>query len=359
MVLLAVVGVAGTLAVPLILDDSARTVYVFIALATLVTAGISLLMGFAGQVSLGQAAFYAIGAYAAALLAKRGVPPPLALAIAPLAAAAIAAVMGIPLLRLRGHYLAFATLAFQLIVLTVLTEAKSVTGGEIGVSGIPDLAGGPLAGDSDQHNLAFCYLAWASVAMVLLLTRNLVASRPGRGLRALAMSEVGAAASGVAVGRYKLQVFALSAGYAGLAGGIYAFFLTYVAPSSFPVLLSIQFLVMAAVGGLGAVWGSLVGATVITLLVNKLKELGTLPGMGPHAPAVFSYAVFGAVLIMVILFLPRGALPALRSRLAAGQAVGPGTGEETLGGADPGAELESESAGQQRQLGATQGGHDL
>jgi branched-chain amino acid transport system permease protein len=359
MAALAALGVAATLALPLILDDSARTVYVFIGLATLVTAGISLLMGFAGQVSLGQAAFYAIGAYAAALLARRGVPPPVALATAPVAAAATAAVMGIPLLRLRGHYLAFATLAFQLIVLTVLTEAKPVTGGEIGLSGIPDLAGGPLAGDSEQHNLAYCYLAWAAVTMVLLLTRNLVASRPGRGLRALATSEVAASASGVAVGRYKLQVFALSAGYAGLAGGIYAFFLTYVAPSSFPVLLSIQFLVMAAVGGLGAVWGSLVGAAAITLLVNKLKELGTLPGMGPHAPAVFSYAVFGAVLITVILFLPQGVLPALASRLAARRAVRPGGGEETLGGADAGAQLEGEAAGKKRQLGATQGGQDL
>jgi branched-chain amino acid transport system permease protein len=345
--------VLATLGIPLVIDDSGRTVYVFIGLATMVVAGISLLMGFAGQVSLGQAAFYAIGAYAAALLAKRGVPSPVALAAAPIAAAGIAAVMGIPLLRLRGHYLAFATLAFQLIVLTVLTEAKSITGGEIGLSAIPDLAGGPLAGDSDQHNLTYCYLAWVAVALVLLLTRNLVASRPGRALRALATSEVAAAASGVAVGRYKLQVFALSAGYAGLAGGIYAVFLSYVAPSSFPVLLSVQFLVMAAVGGLGAVWGSLVGAAAITLLVNKLKDLGTLPGMGPHAPAIFSYAVFGALLISVVLFLPQGVLPALRSRLAGRRAVRPGAGEGTLGSIAAAAELEADAAGQPRELGAT------
>src|ERR1700737_3393823 len=106
------IAVAVILLLPLLLPNALLTIYIFIALSTTVVAGISLLMGFAGQVSLGQAAFYAIGAYAAALLAKRGVPPPLALAIAPVAAAAIAAVMGIPLLRLRGHYLAFATLAF-------------------------------------------------------------------------------------------------------------------------------------------------------------------------------------------------------------------------------------------------------
>jgi len=309
---LGLVLAALTLAVPPLLSDSQLTIYVFIGLATVVVSGLSLLMGFAGQVSLGQGAFYAIGAYAAGLLAAKGhLPPLLALAAAPVSAALVGTAMGIPLLRLRGHYLAFATLAFQLIVLSVIGEAKQLTGGDIGLSGIPPLGVGPLRLDSP---LQYAYLTWAVTAGVLLLSRNLVDSRPGRGLRALATSEIGAAASGVPVGTYKLKVFALSAAYAGLAGGIYGFFLSYIAPGSFPVLLSVQFLVMAAVGGLGAIWGSLFGAAAITLAIEVLKDLGSQPGMPTHAPAVLTYAVYAGLLILVMLFLPDGLLPPLIAR---------------------------------------------
>lgn len=304
------VAVLVTAGLPLLLNDAQLSVYIFIGLAAMVVAGLSLLMGFAGQVSLGQASFYAIGAYAAALLARAGLPTLAGLAAAPLAAALVATLIGIPLLRLRGHYLAFATLAFQLIVLVVLGEAKKVTGGDIGLTGIPPLNAGPLELDSA---LQYAYLTWVATAVVLLLASNLVRSRPGRALRALATSEAAAAACGVAVGAYKLRVFALSAGFAGLAGGIYGFFLGFIAPGSFPVLLSIQFLVMAAVGGLGAVWGSVVGAAAITLLVQGLNFAGTRPGMPAHAPAVFSYGVYALVLVLVMLFLPQGLVPALRS----------------------------------------------
>jgi branched-chain amino acid transport system permease protein len=312
------IGVAvavGTLLLPIALNDAQLTVYVFIGLATIVVAGLSLLMGYAGQVSLGQGAFYAIGAYTAALLAKLlGVPPLLALAAATAFTAVIAAVVGLPLLRLRGHYLAFATLAFQLIVLSVIGEARGLTGGDIGLPAVPTLSVGPVALEGQYRTFVFAYVVWALAALVLLLNRNLVRSRPGRALRALATSEAGALAAGVAVGRTKLQVFALSAAYAGLAGGVYAFFLSYIAPGSFPVLLSIQFLIMATVGGLGSISGSVVGAAAITLLVQVLTAVGTLPGMPLHAPAVFSYAVYGLVLVLVLLLLPQGLVPAIQRR---------------------------------------------
>ncbi len=298
-----------SLALPPFLNDAQLSIYIFIGLAAMVVAGLSLLMGFAGQVSLGQASFYAIGAYAAAILSKDGVPTVVGLVAAPLTAAAVAALIGIPLLRLRGHYLAFATLAFQLIILAAAGEAKSLTGGDIGLSGIPPLG---AAGFELDTTLQYAYLTWVATALVLLLTSNLVRSRPGRALRALATSEAAAAACGVPVGAYKLRVFALSAGFAGLAGGIYGFFLGFIAPASFPVLLSIQFLVMAAVGGLGATWGSLAGAAAITLLVQLLQYAGTRPGMPPLAPSVFSYGVYALVLVVVMLFLPQGLLPALR-----------------------------------------------
>ncbi len=295
------------LVLPLVLPGGPLAIYVFIGLSTMVVAGLSLLMGFAGQVSLGQAAFYAIGAYTAALLAVRlGVPPLIGLLVAPIASAAIAAVVGLPLLRLRGHYLAFGTLAFQLITISVIANARDVTGGDTGLPGIPQLAvEGPF------KPIFFAYLAWGLALLALLFNYHLVNSRPGRALRALATSEAGALASGVAVGRYKLQVFALSAAYAGLAGGVYAFFVSFIAPGSFPLVLSIQFLIMATVGGLGTVWGAVVGATSVFLMVQVLQTLGTLPGMPLRAPAVFSYAVYGLVLVGIMLLLPRGAVPAL------------------------------------------------
>jgi branched-chain amino acid transport system permease protein len=311
---------AITLGLPLILDSGQQTTYVFFTLYVVIVVGLSLLMGFAGQISLGQAAFYGLGAYTAGWLARHGVPPLVALAAAPVGSALVASLIGVPVLRLRGHYLAFATLAFQLIVLTVLAEARPVTGGDVGLGGIPQLLPVFNQGQESELNLnqplAFCYVGWLAAAVVILITRNLVRSRPGRGLRALATSEMAAASSGVAVPTEKLKVFAISAAYAGLAGGIYAFFLQYLTPGAFGVLLSIQFLVMATVGGLGLVWGAVTGTAAIMLLVQALAFLASQPGMPRQAPAIVSYATYGIVLVIVMLFMPGGLLPALQ-RLAA------------------------------------------
>lgn len=298
----------GTLVLPAFLDDSAVSVYVLMELTAMVTVGVSLLMGYAGQVSLGQAAFYASGAYTAGLLSVHGFPTLLGLLVAPLGAAFLALIAGVPLLRLRGHYLAFATLALHLICLSVLGGMK-VTGGDIGLRGIPRLGIGSLELHADRD---YAYLAWFALAAIVLLTRNVIDSRPGRALRALASSEVAAASSGVPVGRYKLTVFALSAAYAGLAGGIYAYYVGYLAPGSFPVLMSFQFVVMATVGGLGTVAGALVGTVAITLAVHALNLLATMEGMPSSAPSILSYGVYSVLLITSVLFLPQGAVPALR-----------------------------------------------
>ncbi len=301
-----IVAVLAALA-PLVLSPTNLTVYVLVGLAVIVTTGVSLLMGYAGQVSLGQAAFYAIGAYTAGLMATHGLPPLLGLACAPIFAGAIAAVVGIPILRLRGHYLAFATLAFQLILLAIVGQV-SAFGGDIGLQGIPQLGVGSAELSTTQ---AYAWVTLAIVVVVVLLTNNLISSRPGRGLRALATSETAAESCGVPVARYRVAVFSLAAALAGLAGGVYAFFLGYVAPGSFPVLLSLQFVVMAVVGGLGTVWGAVVGSVVITALVQALNNLGTRPGMPAHAASIFSYAVYAILLIGVLLFLPRGLVPAV------------------------------------------------
>ncbi len=305
---------AAALALPPLLKSSHLAVYTLLTLAAVVTVGLSLLMGYAGQVSLGQASFYAIGAYTAGLLSVHGVPSSLGLLAAPFVAAAAATVIGVPLLRLRGHHLAFATLAMQLIVLSLLSHGDWA-GGAIGLQGIPRLS---VGGVELADDLSYAYLALAALAFALVVTRNVITSRAGRGLRALATSETAAAASGVPVGRYRLAVFALSAGFAGLAGGIYAFYLGYLAPGSFPILLSIEYVVMAVVGGLGTLIGPVVGAAAIVLLVQVLTNIGTQPGMPSYAPSVLSYAVYALLLVLVVLFLPRGIVPAvsdLRHRL--------------------------------------------
>jgi branched-chain amino acid transport system permease protein len=221
-------------------------------------------------------------------------------------AALLALVIGIPFLTLRGHHLAFATLAMQLILLSVVGRTPW-TGGDIGLQGVPRLrvASFELAADRD-----YAYLAWVALVLVVLLARNVIASRPGRALRALATSEVAAESCGVPVGRYKLTVFALAGAFSGLAGGIYAYYIGYVSPGSFPVLLSFEYVVMAVVGGLGTISGALVGAAAVTLLVHLLNRAATLPGMPSYAPTVLSYATYSALLIVAIMVLPRGLVAA-------------------------------------------------
>ena len=320
---LAATLVAGAVAVylPFTLGPGNLTLYTLMGLAAIVAIGLSLLMGFAGQISLGQGAFYALGAYVVGILATpadlfpkgRGIDPLLALGAAPLACAVVGAVVGVPLLRLRGHYLAFATLALHLIMLALVFTWESWTGGQIGLIGIPPLevAGHEVTGE--RH----AAVVWAIAVVTLLIGLSLVGSRAGRALRAIASSEAAAAAAGINVASYKLRLFVLSAGLAGLAGGLYAYLLQYLSPDAFPLIVSITFVVMVAVGGMGSLYGAVLGAIAITWLQDRLQQLGTrqeLVGfdLPVQAPQVFSIGVFGAILIVVMLFFPRGLLPGLQ-----------------------------------------------
>jgi len=297
----------ATLGLPLVLSTSQLSVFLLVCLATVVGCGLTLLVGFAGQVSLGHAAFYAIGAYTAALLARDlQVPPLLALAAAPLSSGVAGLLVGWPLLRLRGHALSFGTLAFQLISLSVLSQAKDITGGDIGLVGIPALGAGPLAFTGPEKSLAFAYVGWTLAALAVACTLSLTRSRVGRALRALATSEIGATASGVSVRHLKLQVFTLSAAFAGVAGAIFAFYVGYVAPGSFPLLLSVQFLIMVTVGGWGSALGAPVGACIVLVSMQALVALGTQTGMPRGAPVIFSYALYAVALIAVLRLRPRG-----------------------------------------------------
>lgn len=302
---------AGSFCASSFLDESSLSIYVLFALTAMVTIGVSLLMGQAGQVSLGQGAFYACGAYVAGVLTTRGFPSVVGLLLSPLAAALLAAVIGVPLLVLRGHHLAFATLATHLIFLSLIGEL-SVAGGDVGLQGIPRLR---LASFEFGSVRSYAYLSSFSLCLIVVLSRNVLTSRPGRALRALASSEIAAASAGVSVGRYKLAVFALSAAFAGLAGGIYAFYMGYLAPGSFPVLLSVEYVVMAVVGGLGTISGAVVGSAVVLLVIHGLSRIATVSGMPESAPVILSYAIYAAFLIVAVLFVPGGLASLLTATL--------------------------------------------
>ncbi|WP_349902412.1 branched-chain amino acid ABC transporter permease [Parafrigoribacterium humi] len=309
-IIIAVVAIIAAI-LPLMLDD--LTFYVQMVLAAVVVTGLSLLMGFSGQVSLGQGAFVAVGALTVALLTtKAGVPPLIALICAPIAAGLFAYVVGAPLLRLRGHYLAFGTLALLLIVQAVMGNI-TFFGGGIGISGIPPLGIGNL---TVSGQLTYAYIALIALAVVLLISRNLVGSRFGRGIRALAGSESAASSSGVPILRSKLSVFAISGAFAGLAGGIGAFFIPYVSQDSFPPMQSFSYVIMAVIGGLGTLWGGVIGAVLVSVLLQVLNTLGSLPGLPPTAAPMLQYAGYGIVLICVLLFIPRGIQPTITDALA-------------------------------------------
>ncbi|WP_236700647.1 branched-chain amino acid ABC transporter permease [Allosalinactinospora lopnorensis] len=321
----------ATLLLPLVLDRGGLALYIDIALSACVVVGISLLMGFAGQVSLGQAVFFAIGGYTAAVLVLNDVPPLVGLLAAPVAAGLVALLLGVPLLRLHGHHLAFATIAVHLIFLVVVQQSDTL-GGNVGLMGIPGFSVGGID-LADHRSIAF--VSWGVLAVVVLVSHNVITSRPGRALRALATSETAAESAGIPVGRYKLTVFALSAAFAGLAGSVWAYYVGFLSPGMFPVSMSITFVVMAAVGGMGSIWGALFGTTAVKLIVSYLGMLGTAGGMPDYAPAVLSYAVYGLLLILILLFLPHGVVPALRDRIVRRWSAPPRTPLDTAG-RDPG-----------------------
>ena len=329
----AAIAVGGAVAAWLAfrLGDRTMPLYIDMGLAALVAIGLSLLMGFAGQISLGQGAFYALGAYTAGVLTvgldpesrfvdpAAGINPALALVVAPLLTAVVAAIVGIPLLRLRGHYLAFATLALHLIFLAFLFAEDRLTGGQdpgLVITKTLAVGGFEISSVADPTKRRLAAVIWVLVAIALLIAVNLVRSRAGRALQAIASGEREAAAVGIDVSGYKLRLFVLAAGLAGLAGGLFAFRLQFLSPDAFPLIISIEFVVIVVVGGLGSVYGAVVGAVAIVWLRDELRELGTREQLLGYdlpftAPAMFQLGVFALILIVVMLFMPRGVLPAL------------------------------------------------
>lgn len=278
------------------------------AVYALAAIGLTLLTGYAGQLSLGQGALVALGAYGYGLLTtKADLPVGAAIVLALLLTVVAAYVVGWPLLRLRGPYLAMGTLAMAIIIHGLLVNLQPLTGGAIGLLRIPPLE----IGGHEFRQADLFRAAWALVLVALLLTRNLVHSRLGLALRALGADEVGAEGVGVPASSYRLHVFALSAALAGMAGVLYALHWRYLSPDTFGAQLSIFLVLVVAVGGLRNVTGAVVGTIAVHLLTVWLQDVGTQSGLPARMPVVLSATVYGGLIALVMKFMPEGLLPAL------------------------------------------------
>jgi branched-chain amino acid transport system permease protein len=283
-------------------NDYVLSLGIFFFINLLLLGGLNLVMGYGGQIALCQAGFFGMGAYLSGVLSVRwGVTPALG-ALAAMAGAALSAfVIGLPALRLRGHYLSMATLGFNAILSVLFNELVSVTGGPNGLSGVPAISFFGFAFDTPGR---FFWLAWFGGLAMMLLVASLLASRPGRALRAVAGSEVAADSMGINTFRSKLASFVASAVAAGLAGALYVHFNQYASPETFSFSASVLLVVMVAIGGWGRFWGPVFGAAVYTALPELLRRIQDA-----------ELLVFGGSMVVVMLFLP-GGIASIASRLA-------------------------------------------
>lgn len=271
-----------------------------VGIYALVTIGLNLFMGYAGQVSLGQAAFVGVGAYTSAVVTvKLQWSPWLGLVAGAIGAAIVAYVLSFVALRLRENLLALATLALGIVINVVFNQWDFV-GGSSGFSGIPSFAIGHFTFDLRAHAI----LAWLLVALGLAFAGALVRSNYGRSMIAISAGELGAASVGIDALRLKRQTFVLSAVYAGLAGGVYASYQTYIDPTSFGFLLSVNFVLMSVIGGLRSLWGAPLGAAIVVALTQVLQSV--VPIVIPSARGDFQSFFLGAILIAMLVFLPKG-----------------------------------------------------
>jgi branched-chain amino acid transport system permease protein len=272
-------------------------VAILIGINAIVCVGLNLLIGYAGQISLGHAGFFGLGAYGSAILTARyGWPPPAALVATTAGVALLALVVGRPILKLKGHYLAMATLGLGVIISIVVVTEDRFTGGPDGMS-VPafTLFGFALAGEHVWY-----WVVGAALLVAVWVALNLVDSPAGRALRALHGSEVGAQVSGIDATRVKVGIFVISAVFASLAGSMTAHYSGFVTPGKVGFFHSIELVTMVVFGGMASTFGAVIGAATLTLLPQLLTVLKE-----------YEMVVFGTVMIATMVFLPRGFLPRL------------------------------------------------
>ncbi|MFZ4788864.1 MAG: branched-chain amino acid ABC transporter permease [Beijerinckiaceae bacterium] len=265
----------------------------FAAIYGVFCTGLNFFMGYTGQASFGQNAFAAMGGYGSAVLtANYYWDPVLALLVSMVLSGVIAAAVGYPTLRLRGHYLAMATFALGLITYEISIEWNSLTQGYMGLSGIPPLGMGKYELVNEKHQLIVLTLVMLLGVWVSVRLRD---SRFGRALRAIAGSEAAANALGINVARYKLAAFVVAAVYASVAGSLFAHFVGFISPEVFGASMVILSFTMLYLGGVGTTWGPIIGALIVSLLPEVLRGLKEMQDV-----------VYSVVLIAILIFAPRG-----------------------------------------------------
>jgi len=309
-----VILLAGLVAFPFISSNYYVYMINYMAVNIIVAMGLNILIGYTGQISLGHAGFFAIGAYATVLLIdKLHFPFFAALFAAAFIAAAFGFILGLPALRLEGPYLAIATLAFGMAIIQVIGRA-AVFGGRNGLL-VSKMSLGSWIVNTDKE----MYFVIIPITILLVFAaRNIVKTRIGRALVSIRDSDIAAETMGVNVTYYKTLAFAISAFYAGIAGGLYAFVIGFINPGSFTFFLSILFLSMVVVGGLGSVLGAVMGGIIISFLNLKLESVQYIPGFGNLLIFIskkwmsvtglpnISSIIFGLILILIVVIEPLG-----------------------------------------------------
>lgn len=275
------------------------------AINAIIVLGLNLLIGFAGQISLGHAGFLGIGAYASAVLPTHfGWHPLLAMGAGALATGMLAALVARPIFKLKGHYLAMATLGLGIIINITLRNEAQWTGGPDGMPVSPmSLFGMEIY--SDKH---WYWIVAAMLVFAVWASQNMIDSPFGRALRALHGSEVASQVVGVNVVRYKVSIFVLSAVFASIMGSITAHYIGFVSPNFADFFHSIELVTMVVVGGMASVFGSLVGAVLLTALPQALASFEG-----------WETVVFGAILMGFMIFLPKGIVPTLAAKFGKGE----------------------------------------
>ena len=284
-----------------------------ITIHAIVAIGLNILVGYTGQVSMGHAGFFAIGAFTTVILILRwSFPLWIALPIAGFVSSAFGFILGLPALRLKGPYLAIATLGFGMTITTIIKHMEFF-GGRMGLQA-PKLylLGTPM---KDIH---YYYVIMIIAVLMVIGAVKLIKARVGRAFIAIRDSDIAAEAMGVNLTYYKTLAFAVSAFYTGMAGGLYAFILGFINPESFHLIMSITFLAMVVVGGLGSIMGSIAGAALMTYLDIKLQAIQDIPTIGPALVAFsekymsvagisnVAVIIYGLIMILIVLFEPLG-----------------------------------------------------
>jgi branched-chain amino acid transport system permease protein len=274
----------------------------FVAIYAIAGFGLQILLGFAGQVSLGQAAFLACGAYVSAYVERIGLGAPLGFVAAIFVTAGLGLLVALPALRMSGLYLAIATMSFGFIFEEVTARWTSFTGGNEGEA-IPAIKLGSL---SLSQPWQIYYLSWAFMLIVFWISANLLRTPTGRAMLAIRDSEIAARSSGIRVSRVKAIAFGLSAAFAGLAGALYSHAIGFISPDQFTIAVSLDLLVMILIGGLGSLRGVLLGAVFLVVSPELFQQFIGLFTAGNTEVAGLRPLLFGLSLILVLLFQPNG-----------------------------------------------------